>query len=37
MIYGNCTKEPYSFFNINTKLLADNPMRFTQKFSDSPL
>ena len=36
-IYRNCTKEPYSFFTINTALPADNPMRFRKNFSDSPL
>ena len=36
-IYRNSTKEPYSFLTINTKLLANNPMRFRKNFSDSPL
>ena len=36
-IYRNCTKEPYSFFTINTILAADNPMRFKKNFSNSPL
>ena len=27
-IYRNCTREPYSFFIIDTTLPADNPMRF---------
>ena len=36
-IYRNCTKEPYSFFTINTTLPADNPLRFRKNFSDSPL
>ena len=36
-IYRNCTKEPYSFFTINTTLPADNPMRLRNSFSDSPL
>ena len=36
-IYGNCTKEPYSFFTIDTTLPADNPTRFRKNFSDSPL
>ena len=36
-IYRNCTKEPYSFFTIDTTLPADNPMRFRKNFSDSPL
>ena len=36
-IFRNCTKEPYSFFTINTTLPANDPMRFRKKFSDSPL
>ena len=36
-IYRNCTKEPYSFLNVNTTLPADNPMRFRKHFSQSPL
>ena len=36
-IHRNCTKEPYSFFPIDTTLPADNPMRFRKIFSDSPL
>ena len=36
-IYRNCTKEPYSFLTIDTTLRADNPMRFRNNFSDSPL
>ena len=35
-IYRNCTKEPF-FFNIDTTLSADNPMRFRKNFPDSPL
>ena len=35
--YRNCTKKPYSFFTIDTKLPADNPMRFRKNFSDSLL
>ena len=31
-IYRNCTKEPYSFFTIDTTLPADNPMRFRKNF-----
>ena len=27
-IYRNCTNEPYSFFTINTRLYANNLMRF---------
>ena len=36
-IYKNCTKEPYSFFTIDTTLLAENPIRLRKNFSDSPL
>ena len=36
-IFRNCTKEPYSFFTINTTLPANDPMRFRKNFSDSPL
>ena len=36
-IYRNCTKEPYSFFNINTTLPANNPMKFKKNFPDSPI
>ena len=36
-IYRNCTKEPYSFFTIDTTLPADDPMRFRKNFSDSHL
>ena len=36
-IYKNCTNEPYSFLTIDTSLLADNPIRFRNDFSDSPL
>ena len=36
-IYRICTKEPYSFFTIDTTLPADDPMRFRNNFSDSPL
>ena len=36
-IYKNYTNEPYSFLTIDTKLPADNPMRFRKNFSDSPL
>ena len=36
-IYRNCTREPYSFLTINTKLAAENPMRFKKNFSNSPL
>ena len=36
-IYGNCTKESYSFSTINTTLRANDSMRFKKNFSDSPL
>ena len=36
-IYRNCTKEPYSFFTIDTKLPADDPMRFRKKILYAPL
>ena len=36
-IYRNCTKEPYSFFTIDTTLPADNAMRLRNNFSDSLL
>ena len=36
-IYRNCTHEPYSFLTIDTALPVDNPMRFRNNFSDSPL
>ena len=36
-MYINYTKEPHSFLTIITTLPADNPMRFRNKFSDSPL
>ena len=36
-IYRSCTKEPYSFFTIDTTLPPDNPMRFRKNFLDSPL
>ena len=35
--YRNCTKEPYSFFTIDTALPADNPLRFRKNFSSFPL
>ena len=31
-IYRNCTKEPYSFFTIDTTLPTNNPMRFRKSF-----
>ena len=36
-IYKNCTNEPYYFLTIDTSLPADNPIRFRNDFSDSPL
>ena len=36
-IYSNCTKDPCSFLTINTKLPADNRMRFRKNFPDSLL
>ena len=36
-IYNNYTNEPYSFFTIDTRLPAGNPMRFRNNFSDSLL
>ena len=36
-IYRNCTKELYSFLNIDTTLPADNSLRFKKNFSDSSL
>ena len=36
-IYRKCSKEPYSFFTIDTTLPADNPMGLRKNFSDSPL
>ena len=36
-IYRNCINEPYSFFIIDAKLPADNPVRFRKYFLDSPL
>ena len=30
-IYKKCTKEPYSFLAIDTKLHADNPLRFRKE------
>ena len=36
-IYRNCTKEPYSFLTINTKLPADDPVRYRKNVSDAPL
>ena len=36
-IYRNCTKEPYSFFTIDTTLPADNRLKFRKNFLDSLL
>ena len=36
-IFRNCTKEPYSFFTINTTLPASDPMKFRKNFLDVPL
>ena len=36
-IYRKCTKEPYSFLTIDTKLPADNPMRFRKYLLHSAL
>ena len=36
-IYRNFTKEPYSFFTIDSTLPASDPLRFRDFFSDSPL
>ena len=37
-IYRNCcTNKPYSFLTIDTTSPADNPVRFRNSFSDSPL
>ena len=36
-IYRSCTKEPYSFSNINTTLPANKSMRFKNNSSDFPL
>ena len=36
-IYSNCIKESYSFLTIDTTLAANNPIRFKNNFSDSPL
>ena len=34
-IYGECTKESYSFLTINTKLPASDPLRFRKNLFDS--
>ena len=34
-IYRECTKEPYSFFTIDTTLLASDPLRFRKNLFDS--
>ena len=33
-IYGNCTREPYSFLTIDTTLPADNSVRFLKNLLD---
>ena len=35
-IYRNCTKDPYSFFTINTTLPSSDILKFRKKFLDSP-
>ena len=34
-IYRECTKEPYSFFTIDTTLSSTDPLRFRKIFSDT--
>ena len=34
-IYRECTKEPYNFLTIDTKLPASDPLRFRKKLFDS--
>ena len=34
-IYKECTKEPYNFLTIDTKLPASDPFRFRKHLSDS--
>ena len=34
-IYRECTKEPYNFSTIDTKLPASDPLRFRKKLFDS--
>ena len=34
-IYRECTKEPYSFFTIDTTLPASDPLRFRKNLFDS--
>ena len=34
-IYGGCTKEPYHFLTIDTKLPASDPLRFKKKLFHS--
>ena len=33
--YRKCTKEPYSFLNIDATLPANNPLKFRKIFLDS--
>ena len=34
-IYRKCTKEPYNFWTIDTKLPASDPLRFRKNLFDS--
>ena len=34
-LYRECTKEPYTFLTIDTKLSASDPLRFRKKLFDS--
>ena len=34
-IYRECTKEPYSFYTIDTTLPASNPLRFRKNLFDT--
>ena len=34
-IYRKCTREPYSFFTIDTTLPSSNPLRFRKHLSDT--
>ena len=34
-IYGECTKEPYSFLTIDITLPSSNPLRFRKNFFDT--
>ena len=35
--YRNCTKEPYSFLNIDITVSTNNPLRFRKNLLDSSL